>query len=459
MTAATGPVAISLARDARHTMAGPALLVLIGLAIGVPGTGLGLALGITPVVLLAAVVGITLAVIGVSMAVRTRSLKLVVEVDYLHLTGIGVDRRYHLAHGSLSRVATSGPSGAQLRMRPTALGWAVGQSTLGSGERIDVIRLGATPSLILVPTEGGRVALAPAVEADLIQALMGAAQTRSEREPAPAPPPAAPMPASVPASVPTALVPTASVVTPPISTVGTAVIAAAVAPPIPRAPEPEAPRRPLTGIERMALEEQMALERRAALAGAQQEQAMASFSAAAAISPPSSRAITYPTTAPPSVAPTPDIPPVTVAPAEAPAPIPAAALPAIAAATAAPVVATTVPSRSSTRSFPLTVPRGLPRRRPLRPMAWRASRPTLGREIALLASPLAAAGVVWFMAALVGATANGQGLDPLNFALLLCGPVAVVAILLARTRWPRLAGLSSLAAVISLALVARAVIG
>jgi hypothetical protein len=37
--------------------------------------------------------------------------------------------------------------------------------------------------------------------------------------------------------------------------------------------------------------------------------------------------------------------------------------------------------------------------------------------------------------------------------------VAVLAIFLARTRWPRLAGLSSLAAVLALALVARAVIG
>jgi hypothetical protein len=92
-------------------------------------------------------------------------------------------------------------------------------------------------------------------------------------------------------------------------------------------------------------------------------------------------------------------------------------------------------------------------------MAWRATRPTLGREIALLAAPLLLAGVVWFMAALVGATATGEGLDPLNFALLLCGPVAVLAIFLARTRWPRLAGLSSLAAVLALALVARAVIG
>ena len=425
MTAATGPVIVSLARDARHALALPGLLVLVGVGIAAAGIGLGLALSIIALVALAAVVGIALAGIGAWMAIRIRSLKLAVEVDYLHLTGRGVDRRYHLAHGSLSRVATSGPAGARLRTRPTSLGWGVGRSTLGSGERIDVIRLGATPSVVLIPTERGRVALAAAVEADLIQALMGAAQTRAEREPTPA------------------VVAAASVAPAPVAA------AAIVAPPIARPPEPEAPRRPLTGIERMALEEQMAEERGAAYSGAPREQAMASFSPA-----------TYPpATYPPANAGVPATPPLADAPVVLPTPVSAAALPAIAATTAAPVVATTVSRTASTRSWPLAVPRGLPRRRPLRPMAWRASRPTLVREIALLGVPLLMAGVVWFVAALVGATGEGQGLDPLSFALLLCGPVAALAIFLARTRWPRLAGLSSLAAVFCLALVARAVIG
>jgi hypothetical protein len=430
VTAATGPVIVSLARDARHALALPGLLVLVGVGIAAAGIGLGLSLSIIALVALAAVVGIALAGIGAWMAIRIRSLKLAVEVDYLHLTGRGVDRRYHLAHGSLSRVATSGPTGARLRTRPTSLGWGVGRSTLGSGERIDVIRLGATPSVVLIPTERGRVALAAAVEADLIQALMGAAQTRAEREPTPA------------------VVAAASVAPAPVAA------AAIVAPPIARPPEPEAPRRPLTGIERMALEEQMAEEHGAAYGGAPREQAMASFSPATY--PPA----TYPpATYPPATPVVPATPPLADAPVVLPTPVSAAALPAIAATTAAPVVATTVSRTARTRSWPLAVPRGLPRRRPLRPMAWRASRPTLVREIALLGVPLLMAGVVWFVAALVGATGEGPGLDPLSFALLLCGPVAALAIFLARTRWPRLAGLSSLAAVFCLALVARAVIG
>ncbi len=93
-------------------------------------------------------------------------------------------------------------------------------------------------------------------------------------------------------------------------------------------------------------------------------------------------------------------------------------------------------------------------------MAWRISRPTLGAELALLATPLVGAGVVWILATIVNGTGPGtDGLDPIGAALLLCGPIAVLAVWLARSRWPRLAGLSSVAAVISLALVARALIG
>jgi protein-S-isoprenylcysteine O-methyltransferase Ste14 len=77
----------------------------------------------------------------------------------------------------------------------------------------------------------------------------------------------------------------------------------------------------------------------------------------------------------------------------------------------------------------------------------------------MLGTPLVGAAVVWALAVFAGSRPAADGLDPIGFALLLCGPVAVLAAFLARSRWPRLAGLTSVAAVIGLALVVRALIG
>ncbi|HJT63786.1 MAG TPA: hypothetical protein VJ839_03340, partial [Candidatus Limnocylindria bacterium] len=190
MTASTtsAPLArVQLARDARTTLALPALLFVLGVAAAgaavmlLPTGGPMFALGGA---------GLVLALVGLTLAARVRSLRLAVEPDYLHLTGLGVDRRYHLAPGALSRLPTAGPKQVSLRTRPTSLGFAVGRATLSGGERVEVIRLGASPSVILVPTERGRVALAAAAEAELVEALMAAARTRAAR-PSPPPQPAA----------------------------------------------------------------------------------------------------------------------------------------------------------------------------------------------------------------------------------------------------------------------------
>jgi hypothetical protein len=377
------------------------------------------------------------------MYLRVRSLRLAVEPDYLHLTGIRVDRRYHLAPGSLARVASSAVT---RRRRPGGLGRFVGPATLGTGETIELIRLGATPSVILVPTERGRVAIAPAAEEELVQALMAAARTRAERAPV-----------------------AATVVSAPVAAAAAApAVAAVVAAAAPVAP-PEPPR-PMTGIERMALEEKMAEERRAAMTGARSEQAAASFASAAALSPPARPAMPLPAPAapmlsaplapsiaapitPPVAPPVAPPPPAPVLPAAAAAAAvaPVAATPAVAAAVSAPeAIATPTPSR---------FPRALPRRRPQRPTAAPLGRPILTVDVGLLVAPLAAAGIVWLLAAVSGAAPGGEGLDPLGAALLLCGPIGMLAVFLARSRWPRLAGLTSVSALIALALVARSLIG
>ncbi|HEY7451905.1 MAG TPA: hypothetical protein VIA02_05225 [Candidatus Limnocylindria bacterium] len=441
-TAAPGGT-VTLARDRRTTM-GPGLLVLLGLVVIGLGVAAGVLLGPGVPMAVLLLIGAVLAVVGGWVILRIRSLRLRVEPDYLHLTGMGVDRRYHLAKGSLARVASAGLA---RRRRPSLLGSAVGPATLGD-ETVELIRLGATPSVILVPTEQGRVALAAAAEDELVQTLMAAARTRAER---------APVAATV-ISAPAAVTPAA---------VAPAAMAPAAPPPPPPPPvQPESPARPLTGIERMALEERMAEERRAALTGARTEQAAASLATAAALSPPAPPSVFVPPAPPPVIAPAPEPPPtaetgspevaalfgeaapaVAPAPALAPAPAVAAPPPLAPAATATP--ATSAPSR-------ISLPRGLPRRRP---MATRVERPIFTVDLAVLAAPLVGAGAVWFLAAATEAIPSDQGLDPIGAALLLSGPVAMLAVFLARSRWPRLAGLTSVSALIALALVARALIG
>jgi hypothetical protein len=278
-------------------------------------------------------------------------------------------------------------------VRIGALGWAVGRARLAGGEQIEVIRLGASPAVILIPTERGRVALAVRSESELVAALTAAAQRRAERPAVAAERPAAPAPAPAVASAPAAFTPAASA----------AVLPAVTAPP----PVP-APGRPLTGIERMALEERLAQERRAALFGARSEQAAASFSASVAALPAAS-----------AVAPT-------SRPAAAVAPRPIAQ----------PV-----------------------RRRPGAPMARRVSRLTVNTTALLLGAPLLGALLVWGLAFATGAAPVADGLDPITAAVLLIGPATALAVLLSRNRWPRLAGLTVASAMIALVLVARGIMG
>ncbi|MEX1278100.1 MAG: hypothetical protein WEI16_03480, partial [Chloroflexota bacterium] len=155
VSATAAPLArVALARDPRRMLAAPALLVLLGTAIAALGAIVGGALLIGLVAAGGAVIAI-----GLWLAIRILSLRLVVEPDYLHLRGVGTDRRYHLVRGDMNRLATAGPRKVNLRVRLGSLGGAVGRAALADGESVEVIRLAATATVILVPTERGRVAV------------------------------------------------------------------------------------------------------------------------------------------------------------------------------------------------------------------------------------------------------------------------------------------------------------
>jgi len=454
LSATAAPLArVALARDPRRMLAAPALLVLLGAATA----ALGPIVGGAVLFGLVAVGGAVIA-IGLWLAIRILSLRLMVEPDYLHLRGVGTDRRYHLVRGDMNRLATAGPRKVNLRVRLGSLGWAVGRTALAAGESVEVIRLAATPSVILVPTERGRVAVAVASEADFVDALRAAAHTRAERRISAAGAPLAiPAPAGQPAP---ALRPAPALQPAPAFPSAPALRGAPTFEPMP-APQPppafERPTqpRPLTGIERMWLEDRLARERRAAITGARDEQAATSFTASVAALTPAGATVV------PSI------------PAPAPIPVPTAAV-ASAAVVSAAVASTVVPAVSAipaaataaaadaaaTPSAPSrTFPRVIPRRRPSRTMARRVARPDLTPGLVLIGTPLVGALFSWLLALVTGARPGQAGLDPLAAALLLCGPVAALAIFLAHSRWPRLAGLSSVAAILALLLVTRSVIG
>jgi hypothetical protein len=464
MTAqAAAPLArVALARSPVR-MLGP---VFVALLVGAAALGLGAVL-IAQVGFGAAVVGLLVGggvalAIGLWLAARVLSLRLLIEPGYLHLRGLGTDRRFKLARGKLARLPTAGPRKVGLSVRLGSLGWTVGQTALPSGERVHVIRLGATPSVILVPTEQGRVALAVASEAAFVDALVEAARIRAAQPPpaeaiVPGAPAAEPAPAS---SAAAAVLPAPASMTdmpvpPPTAALsaGSAVAGSPTLTPatpfrFPREPEPHR-ARPLTGIERMWLEDKLARERRAALAGAREEHAAASFTASvAALTPAGGRVV-------------PTIPaPV----AEATGPASAYPVPAPAALASTPALAVPAAVAASTVAAPAAsaaaLPTVIPRRRPLRrPMARRVAWPELPPNVVLIATPLVGALASWLLAVILGDTPGASGMDPVAAALLLCGPIAGLAVFLAYNRWPRLAGLSSVSAMIALLLVVRALIG
>src|SRR5918995_1151639 len=73
--------------------------------------------------------------------------------------------------GLVTRVRLRGDNASSLRSRTGWLGWTVGRARLRGEETIQIIRLARTPTAILVPTERGRLAIAAASEAELIEAL------------------------------------------------------------------------------------------------------------------------------------------------------------------------------------------------------------------------------------------------------------------------------------------------
>ena len=164
---------IHLHRSLPRLLAGPLLIVLVGAGAAAASR---LAAGTTAVVLLV-VGGIAIAA-GLVAALILLSVRLDIDEALIRLHWIGGERRYPLARGAVTRVTVRGPQASSLRPTFGAFGWALGRARLRGEETIDVVRLASTRTVILVPTEHRRLAIAPRSEGELLEALSDAAQAR-----------------------------------------------------------------------------------------------------------------------------------------------------------------------------------------------------------------------------------------------------------------------------------------
>ncbi|MGH2455122.1 MAG: glutamate ligase domain-containing protein, partial [Candidatus Limnocylindria bacterium] len=231
---------VPLARAPLRLLAAPALLLTSGAVAAGGGVVVGAAAGVG---LVAA--GLVVAVLAIYLALVPFSVRLDVEVAALRLRWLGGDRRFGLVRGAVTRVPLLGEGAARVRPRFGAFGWAIGPARLRGSEQIQLIRLARSPSVILVPTDAGRLAIAAASERQLLDALEAAARVQQRLDEV--------------AGRARAFQPEPELVEPP-------------APPVEVELEPAGATpaaRMLTGIERTLLEERLAAQRAVALAAAE----------------------------------------------------------------------------------------------------------------------------------------------------------------------------------------------
>ena len=440
---------IPLARSTGRMLTAPAVLLIAGIVAVAGGANLG---GLVGIGLVAG--GVVVAAVSMYVAAMLVTIRLQVEVATLRLRWLWGEQRYTLVRGPVTRVALVGDKAARLRPRFGALGWAVGRARLRRDEDIDIVRLAPTDSMILVPTDRGRLGIAPASEQHLLSALAAAARIQQRLDEV-------------------AERARAFMDLPPLEE--------APAPPVHPEPAPTAPdgRRMLTGIERQLLEERLAAERAVALQRAEAERTAIQAAEAAAMAMPA--VVEAPVT--------PSGPsarerrrgrwrrPAWLAgrrPAQATGEIAATAAPIVAAA-AIPVAEPMPAPEPIAPPEPLQVAGPMPVAEPrlnaeavevaeLPAAAAKPSRPRLGDDqllaFGLALTPVIGAGLIWLIAYLRGdLSLSIEELRPIALALLAVGPAGALAALAARAWYPRLQGLVTITALTALVLVGRVLLG
>jgi len=384
---------IRLARDLKRILALPALLlVMAGSAAGIAalaGGSSGLLLGG-----LAALV----VLVAIGLALLPLSVRLEVEVGGLRVRWLTGQRRYQLVRGPVTRVAVTGTERGVLRSRHPILGWSNSLATLRGEEPVTLLRLASTPTVILIPTDQGRLAIAAESELDLLEALGAAARVQQRLDEV-----SGRVTAAFAAGIPDLE-----------ERRRAADAAGRPAPPLePQATSEPEPARFLTGIERARLEERLAAAREAALVAAEAER-QAAIEAA-------TRGMAAPPAAEPPAAPRREPGVDEVGPLTAPS-----------------------LARQRIRATWTRPPWATDARlRVLATMAWAGV-------------PLLVSIVTWAVTSSSDLIASQR---QLSLALTLGGPGAALGVVLARAWWPRLTGLVTCGAVAGLLLVVRAAFG
>jgi hypothetical protein len=467
---------IPLARAPGRMLVAPLLLLVAGAASLAAGVTVGGPIGIG---LVAA--GLVVAALSLYLGAMLLTVRLDVEVATLRLRWLGGERRYTLVRGPVTRVTLQGGEAARLRPGFGALGWAVGRAKLRGQETIDIVRLAPTASMILVPTDRGRLGIAPTSEENLLTALSAAARIQQRLD-------EVAVRARAFMDLPTAPEPRMA------------------APPPRPAAAPPAGRRMLTGIERQLLEERLAAERAAALERAEAERLAALTAAdAAALAAPT---LEEPPTTPPSAArerrravwhrpawlarrraaaPAVDdlaaaTAPIVAAealPAAPPIPVPAPAptaepdvapVPYWVPEVAEPEVGRPEPVAEAAVPAPAEELAAVAAVEPIPAMAEPIEQPKAAARLTvrdgqwlafgLALTPVIGAGAIWLIASTRGELAMSvEELRPIALALLAIGPVGALAALAARAWYPRLQGLVTLTALTGLVLVGRVLLG
>ena len=103
------------------------------------------------------------------------TLRLEAIPGHLRLRSLFGSRTYRLRKGEVRRLWVRF-SRRPLEARVAGLGVRFGEGQLGGEMLVDVISLDESTTLLIIPVDGGRLAIAPASEADLLNALLLAAR-------------------------------------------------------------------------------------------------------------------------------------------------------------------------------------------------------------------------------------------------------------------------------------------
>jgi hypothetical protein len=378
-----------------------------------------------------------LTIIGLRLAVRMLTVGVDVEESAVRVHWLGGERRYPLTPGPVTRVRLTGEHASSLRARSRWLGWSLGPARLRGDEAIHVVRLAPTATVILIPTELGRLAVAAASEEALLDALSRAARARQRLEELArdAPP--------VEVEVPPPLAAT------PVVDTDDAIETD------PQPPMAEPAPRVLTGIERAMLEAQRAREQAdAEMTRLAAEAAAAAMPAPAAVpAEDAARAVEAPARRrrlpwrrgpradaqeAPEAAVLPDVEP-DVEPFPATEPEPA--------------------SRPAPEPPPRPEPE--PEARPGRRLPGRGRIGVPRPSTALAMLPLVGAGAVWGVATMTSRLPDvSTDLAKLAaLALVFSGPATSLGAIVARTWWPRLVGVVVAGGLVASAFIGRALLG